>query len=343
VKGVGENAVIAIVDERKRNGRYKSVFDFMERVNLTSCNKRTIESLALCGAFDSFSDIKREQFMAYNAKSELVLDTIIRYGNRYQADMAMSKNSLFGGGDAIEITKPEIPYAPEWSPLERLNKERDLIGMFLSAHPLDEFELEINHICNTTTSDLKDLPPLQGKQLRIGGMVTNTRIGTSKAGNPYGIFSLEDYAGAFEFALFGQNFVEYNKYMFKDLYLYINAIVQEKGADYKFKKPSEPNEPKVLELKIQKIELFREIKDKLIDKLTLSIPLQSVDEELTTILSSIVLENKGNVNFYVNILDDLSPQRVKLFSRQHRLSLNSDIYKKIKRLQQEGILEYQIN
>ena len=343
VKGVGENAVIAIVDERKRNGRYKSVFDFMERVNLTSCNKRTIESLALCGAFDSFSDIKREQFMAYNAKSELVLDTIIRYGNRYQADMAMSKNSLFGGGDAIEITKPEIPYAPEWSPLERLNKERDLIGMFLSAHPLDEFELEINHICNTTTSDLKDLPPLQGKQLRIGGMVTNTRIGTSKAGNPYGIFSLEDYAGAFEFALFGQNFVEYNKYMFKDLYLYINAIVQEKGADYKFKKPSEPNEPKVLELKIQKIELFREIKDKLIDKLTLSIPLQHVDEELTTILSSIVLENKGNVNFYVNILDDLSPQRVKLFSRQHRLSLNSDIYKKIKRLQQEGILEYQIN
>jgi DNA polymerase-3 subunit alpha len=343
VKGVGENAVIAIVDERKRNGRYKSVFDFMERVNLTSCNKRTIESLALCGAFDSFSDIKREQFMAYNAKSELVLDTIIRYGNRYQADMAMSKNSLFGGGDAIEITKPEIPYAPEWSPLERLNKERDLIGMFLSAHPLDEFELEINHICNTTTSDLKDLPPLQGKQLRIGGMVTNTRIGTSKAGNPYGIFSLEDYAGAFEFALFGQNFVEYNKYMFKDLYLYINAIVQEKGADYKFKKPSDPNEPKVLELKIQKIELFREIKDKLIDKLTLSIPLQSVDEELTTILSSIVLENKGNVNLYVNILDDLSPQRVKLFSRQHRLSLNSDIYKKIKRLQQEGILEYQIN
>lgn len=343
IKGVGEGAVIAIVEERKKNGRYKSVFDFIERVNLTSCNKRTIESLALCGAFDSFSDIKREQFMAYNAKSELVLDTILRYGNRYQADMAMIKNSLFGGGDAIEITKPEIPYTPEWSPLERLNKERDLIGMYLSAHPLDEFELEINHICNTTTSDLKDLPPLQGKQLRIGGMVTNTRIGTSKAGNPYGIFTLEDYAGAFEFALFGPNFVEYNKYMFKDLYLYINAIVQEKGADWKFKKPSVPGETKELELKIQKIELFREIKDKLIEKLTLTIPLQHVDEEVTTILADIVLKNKGNVNLYVNILDDLTPQKVKLFSRQHRLSLNTDIYKKIKRLEQDGFLEYQIN
>lgn len=343
IKGVGEGAVLAIIEERQKNGRFKSVFDFVERVNLTACNKRTIESLALCGAFDSFSDIRREQFMTDNAKGELVLDSIIRYGNRYQADMAMSRNSLFGDGDAVEITKPEIPYTPEWSPLERLNKERDLIGMYLSAHPLDEFELEINYICNTTTTDLKDLNPLQGKQLRIGGMVTNIRHGTSKAGNPYGIFTLEDYAGAFEFALFGNNYVEYSKYMIKDLYLYINAIVQEKGADWKFKKPSDPNEPKALELKIQKIDLFRDIKDKLVDKLTLSIPLQNIDEELTVLLADMVLKNRGNVNFYVNIMDDSSPQRIKLFSRQHRLSIDKDIYKTIKRLKQSGILEFEIN
>jgi len=343
IKGVGEGAVIAIVEERRKNGRFKSVFDFVERVNLTSCNKRTIESLALCGAFDSFSDIRREQFMTENAKGELVLDTIIRYGNRYQADLAMTQNSLFGDSDAIEITKPEIPYTPEWSPLEKLNKERDLIGMYLSAHPLDEFELEINHICNTTTADLKDITALQGKQLRIGGMVTNLRHGTSKAGNPYGILTLEDYAGAFEFALFGNNYVEYSKYMIKDLYLYINAIVQEKGADYKYKKPSEPGEFKQLELKIQKIELFKEIKDKLVEKLSLSIPLQHIDEELTIMLTDIVLKNKGNINLYVNILDELSPQRVKLFSRQHRMSIDGDIYKKIKRLQQNGTLEFQIN
>ena len=343
IKGVGEGAVIAIVDEKLKNGRFKSVFDFVERVNLTSCNKRTIESLALCGAFDSFSDIRREQFMTENAKGELVLDTIIRYGNRYQADLAMSQNSLFGDSDAVEITKPEIPYTPEWSPLEKLNKERDLIGMYLSAHPLDEFEMEINHICNTTTADLKDITALQGKQLRIGGMVTNLRHGTSKAGNPYGILTLEDYAGAFEFALFGNNYVEYSKYMIKDLYLFINAIVQEKGADYKFKKPTEPGVVKELELKIQKIELFKEIKDKLVDKLSLSIPLQHIDEELTIMLSDMVLKNKGNINLYVQILDELSPQRVKLFSRQHRMSIDGDIYKKIKRLQQNGILEFQIN
>jgi len=343
IKGVGEGAVISIVDERKKNGRFKSVFDFIERVNLTSCNKRTLESLALCGAFDSFSDIRREQFLTENAKGELVLDSIIRYGNRYQADMALTQNSLFGESDAVEITKPEIPYTAEWSPLEKLNKERDLIGMYLSAHPLDEFEMEINHICNTTTADLKDIPALQGKQLRIGGMVTNLRHGTSKAGNPYGILTLEDYAGAFEFALFGNNYVEYSKYMIKDLYLYINAIVQEKGADYKFRKPTEPGATKELELKIQKIELFREVKDRLVEKISLSIPLQHIDIELTTMLADIVLQNKGNINLYVNILDEMSPQRVKLFSRQHRMSIDGAIYKQIKRLQQKGILEFQIN
>jgi len=201
----------------------------------------------------------------------------------------------------------------EWSPLERLNKERDLIGMYLSAHPLDEFELEINHICNTTTVDLKDLASLQGKALRIGGMVTNLRHGTSKAGNPYGIFTLEDYVGAYEFALFGNNYIEFSKYMIKDLYLYINAIVQEKGADYKFKKPSDPNSPKELELKIQKIELFRDVKDKLIEMLTLTIPLQQIDDEFATEISDLVLKNKGNVNVYIHVVDESSPNKVKLF------------------------------
>lgn len=320
-----------------------SVFDFIERVNLTTCNKRTIESLALCGAFDSFSDIRREQFFIENSKSEIVLDTIIRYGNKFQNDQAMNQNSLFGDSNAIEISKPEIPYAPEWSPLEKLNKERDLIGMYLSAHPLDEFELEINHVCNTTTSDLKDLASLEGKPLRIGGMVTNFRHAVSKAGNPYGVFMLEDYVGAFEFALFGNNYVEFNKYMIKDMYLYISAIVQEKGADYKFKKPSDPDKPKEIELKIQKIELFKEVKDRLVEKLTVTIPLQQIDTDFVIEFSELVLNNKGNVNLYIEIVDEYSPNKVKLFSRQNRLKINTDVYHKLKKAKDEGKIVFQIN
>jgi len=341
VKGVGEGAVEAIVNERKANGKFNNMFDFIERVNLTACNKRAMESLALSGAFDCFPDIRREQLFIENSKGEQVLETILRYGNKFQTDMAMTKNSLFGGLDSVEIAKPEVPYSPEWSPLERLNKERDLIGMYLSAHPLDEFEFEINHICNATTVDLKDLNSIQGKALKIGGMVTNFRHGTSKAGNPYGIFTLEDYAGAFEFALFGKNYVEFGKYMIKDLYLYINATVQAKGADFKYNKPSDPNSPKELELKIQKIEVFSEVKDKLINTLTLTIPVQQLTENFAFELTDLVLNNKGKVNLYIHVVDEQTPNKVVLFARQHRLQINTKVYHALKRAQSEGIIEFQ--
>ncbi|HET7733749.1 MAG TPA: DNA polymerase III subunit alpha, partial [Paludibacter sp.] len=311
---------------------------------LTACNKRAMESLALSGAFDSFADVKREQLFTENSKGEQVLESILRYGNKFQTDSAMAHNSLFGGMDSVEITKPEIPYAPEWSPLERLNKERDLIGMYLSAHPLDEYEFEINHICNTTTVDLKDLSVLQGKPLKIGGMVTNFRHGTSKAGNPYGIFTLEDYVGAFEFPLFGKNYIEFGKYMIKDLYLYINAIVQERGADFKFKKQeTNPDIPKELELKIQKIEVFNDVKDKLVNTLTLTIRLQQLTTDFAVELNELILKNKGNVNLYVNVVDELSPNKVKLFSRQHRFQMNTEVYHSIRKAQDEEMLEFQVH
>jgi len=342
IKGVGEGAVEAIVAERNANGKYKSLFDFIERVNLTSCNKRAVESLALSGAFDEFTDVRREQLFSENSKGEQVLETVLRYGNKYQTDMAMTRNSLFGGIDAIDISKPEIPYAPEWSPLEKLNKERDLIGMYLSAHPLDEFEFEINNICNCTTVDLKDLKELQGKALKIGGMVTNFRHGTSKAGNPYGILTIEDYVGAFEFALFGKNYIEFSKYMIKDLYLFINAIVQERGADYKYNKPStaDPNIPRELELKIQKIEVFSDIKDNLINTLTITIPLQQLTEDFATELTGLVMKNKGNINLYIQVIDENSPNKVLLFARQHRFQMNKTVYNILKKARSEGIIDF---
>ncbi len=342
VKGVGEGAVEAIVAEREANGKYKSMFDFIERVNLTSCNKRAVESLALSGAFDEFSDVRREQLFVENSKGEQVLETILRYGNKYQTDMAMSRNSLFGGLDAVEISKPEIPYAPEWSPLEKLNKERDLIGMYLSAHPLDEFEFEINNICNCTTADLKELNLLLGKALKIGGMVTNFRHSTSKAGNAYGILTIEDYVGAHEFALFGKNYIEFGKYMIKDLYLLIHAVVQERGSDYKYNKPaaSDQNVPKELELKIQKIDVFSDVKDQLVNTLTLTIPLQQLTEDFAIELTDMVTKNKGNVNLYIQVVDEESPNKVMLFARQYRFQINKSVYHILKRARDQGILDY---
>lgn len=342
IKGVGEGAVEAIVIERNKNGRFRGIYDFVERVNLTACNKKTIESLVLAGAFDGFEDIKREQFFVENKKGEIVIESIIRYGNMYQADMSTNQNSLFGDALSVDIVKPEVPFTPDWSPLEKLNKERDYIGMYLSAHPLDDYEFEIKHICNTTTADLQDLMPLMGKSVKIGGMVTNIRHGTSKNGNPYGIFTLEDYEGAFEFALFGNNYVEYSKYMIKDLYLLINAIVQPKGADYKYKTTPDPNAPVVPEIKIQKIEILNEVKDKLVNKLNITIPLEELDDEIALDMSDMVLQNKGNINVYFEVFDRITQQKVKLFARQCRVKMNKDFYNLLKKYKDEEKLDFDI-
>ena len=338
VKGVGEGAVLAIVKEREEKGRYKGIFDFIERVNLTACNKKTIESLALSGGFDEFPDVKRQQLFVENSKGELVIETIIRYGNKFQADKAMATNSLFGDSEAVEISKPEIPYAPEWSTLEKLNKERDLIGMYLSSHPLDEYEFEMRHLCNTTTGELKELETLKGRsQIKIGGLITSIRNGTSKAGNPYGVFTIEDYEGSHEFALFGKNYIEFGKYMIPNFYVCISGVVQEKGADYRFQKQNtNPDIPKELEFKIQYIDELTDIKNKYLKSIMLTVSLQQLNDGFVENLTEMVKANKGNTNLYIDVVDEESTDKVTLFARQYRFDVNKDLYKMLKRAKREG-------
>lgn len=343
IKNVGDGAVESIIEEREKNGKFKNAFDFFERVNLTSCNKKNIESLVLAGAFDAFSDIRREQFFTNNSKEEQVLETLIRYGNLYQQDASFNQNSLFGDlDDTVDIAKPEIPITPEWSSLVKLNKEREMIGMYLSAHPMDEFEFEMKHICNSNTGALKDLNGFQlGTGLKIGGLITASRTGTTKNNKPYGIFTVEDYIGSYEFPLFGKNYEDYGKYlMVKDLFIYVHCVVQEKGADYKNFKPDPSGKPE-LELKIIKMIPIKEVR-KMIKRIKISISLQKLDNDVVTELTDLVLKNKGDINVYIDIKDFFSTDKITLFSRQHSIKINSDVYQFLKRAQAEEILEFKI-
>jgi DNA polymerase-3 subunit alpha len=181
-----------------------------------------------------------------------------------------------------------------------------------------------------------------GKHMRIGGMVTEIRNGTSKAGNPFGIFTLEDYEGAFDFALFGNNYIEFGKYMIKDLYLLIHATVQERGADYKYRKPSNENDPVVPEIKIQKIEVLNEVKDKLVNTLTVTMPLDQLDDEFAVDMTDMVIQNKGNINIYFTVFDQLTQSKVKLFARQCRVKINKDFYKMLSKYKEDGKIDFQI-
>ncbi|VBB47501.1 DNA polymerase III, alpha subunit [uncultured Paludibacter sp.] len=342
IKNVGDGAVESIISERENNGKFKNVFDFFERVNLTSCNKKNVESLVLAGAFDTLPDIKREQFFTNNSKEEQVLETLLRYGNLYQQDAAFNQNSLFGSLDnSVDIAKPEIPYANEWTGLVKLNKEREMIGMYLSAHPMDEFEFEMNNICNASTADLKDLTGYQlGTGLKIGGMMTSFRRDTAKNGKPYGRFTLEDYSGAHEFFLFGDNYESFGKYLIDDLFVFIHGIVQVRGSDFKNYKP-DPNVKPELEMKIVKMMPIKDIR-KAVKRIKISLSLQKLDNDVVMELTDAILENKGDVNVYVEVKDFFSSEKVTLFARHHSIKINSAMYQYLKRAKEEEILDYKV-
>lgn len=319
IKSVGHGAVESILEERTNNGPFKDVFDFVERVNLSSCNKKNIESLALAGAFDSLPGVKREHFLSANSKGEDFLETLIRYGNRFQQDKYLSMNSLFGDDTSFMISRPELPKVEKLSDLVRLNKERELIGIYLSAHPLDDYEFILNYVCTSSCAMLQDLNPLNGKDVSFGGLVTSVREGQTKRGSPYTIMTIEDYTGSCELAFFGDDSVNFGRFARLGLSIYVTARIQSK----RFRQEE-------LEIKVSSINLLSEVKDKLVTKITLQLPITELDDTLVSELSALMKNNSGHSLLYFNIIGEASNMNVQLFSRPSKIQVNKHLIDNLK-------------
>ncbi len=329
VKGVGSNAVQAIIDEREKNGPFKSIFDFVQRVNLTACNRKNIECLALAGAFDGFPEIHREQFVEPCGKDETFADVLVKYGNKYQLDKVQSQNTLFGMmDDAIEIATPVIPPYLPWPPLTLLNKEKELIGIYISAHPLDEYSIIINDVCNTRMEEFKDMASLSGRDIVAGGIVTGLREGISKNNNKYGIARIEDFSGAGEIALFGEDWVKWGNYMKTDNFLFIKAKCQ----------PSKYNPARPV-LTISSIELLPDVKDKLVDSITISIDLNEIDKMVVTELAQLT-SRPGNTKLKVAVRDLSDRYNVELVSVNRKIEVTKDL---MNYLRNTDGMDYSIN
>ncbi|HIZ01891.1 MAG TPA: DNA polymerase III subunit alpha [Candidatus Bacteroides merdipullorum] len=329
VKGVGESAVQSIIEGREKEGPYKGIFDFVQRVNLNACNKKNLECLALAGAFDNFSELTREQYFAVNAKNESFLETLVRYGNRYQMDKAMALNSLFGGENMVDVSTPEILPAERWSDLERLSKERELVGIYLSAHPLDEFSVILDYVCNTHMKELENKESLAGREITMGGMVTAVRRGTSKNGNPYGIVRIEDYTGSAELPFFGNDWVTWQGYLGERTFLFIKARCQPKQW--------KQNE---LEIKVTSIELLPDVKEKLVEKITIFIPLSILNKGLIAELADLTKAHYGNTQLCFKVMDKDTRMAVDLVSRPVKLNVGREL---ISYLKGHPDLRFQIN
>ena len=313
IKGMGAAAAEALISEREKNGPYKDIFDVAQRVNLSACNRKCFESMALSGGFDSFG-IKRERYFAKNEKGENFFDTMLRFGQSYQVAQNESANSLFGGFEAVEIATPKIPESESWSDIERLNKERELVGIYLSAHPLDEFAVVLNNMCNTKCPEISDKEELAKRgEVTVGGIVTGVRESfTKKSGKPCGFIMIEDFSGSGELALFGETWGKWRGMFSLGCSVFITANVVQKGANY-------------YDFNIADIQYLQTVKDKRIEKLTIDIDAQKITEVQVSDLMELVKENPGSTNLFVQLKSQEHRRNVTMRSGLSGVDVNRNL------------------
>lgn len=315
IKGMGASAADSIVRERMENGPYKDIYDFAERVDLSNVNRKAFESLAYSGGFDSFG-LQREQYFAVTGKGDLFLDTIVRYGQLFQAEKAQQQNSLFGGMDAVDVVHPIAPKAEKWPVIEKLNKERELVGIYLSAHPLDEYSVVLNNMCNTRCSmigrnaNMTELA--KADEVTFGGIVTsvNERF-SQKTGKPFGFVTIEDFEGTGELALFGDDWARWNNLLKMNYTVYITAKCQ----------PRYRNNPDMLELKVQKIEQLYDVKQNRLERFTISMDATALDDAFVSELATVIEEHIGNTQLYIQLR---TPDNTVLMLRSKNGGVNVD-------------------
>ena len=330
IKGVGGAAADSIIKEREANGPYSSIFDFIQRVNLSNCNRKCIESLVLSGGFDCFSELKREDFFAKTSKGDQFIDTLVRYGQLYQAERAQARNSLFGEDNAVEISTPPIVKGEQWSDIERLNRERDLVGIYLSAHPLDEYKVILDSLCNTSCQELEDVQRLTDReQVVLGGIVTAIRQKYTKTGKPCGFVTIEDFNGSGVLPLFGEDWGRWSGMFVEGSTVYILAEMKQRFRD-----------SNLYDMKVTDVKYMQTVKDSTLTKLTISINTDKLDARTVEELNEIITENPGKTQLFFQLRDSQGKKHVLLKSQSRTVDVRSQL---INYIDQQEALEYKIN
>ncbi|MFI3315140.1 MAG: DNA polymerase III subunit alpha [Rikenellaceae bacterium] len=316
IKGVGEAATVSVIEERKKNGEFVDIYDFVERVNLQTVNKKTIENLALAGAFDSMVDFERSGFSSLNAKGATFIESLLVYGNNYKKEHVNGCNSLFADMvEEIAIEKPQCPNDLEWSQLEMLGKEKNLIGIYLSAHPLDSHRVVIENFSTHTLESLNNIEQLKDKEFVVCGMITKVFNGLTKKGDAYGRITVEDFSGTYEFALFSKDFEKFRNFCYDGYQILIRGVVSPRFRDSKDYVP-----------KITSIMTLREAKEKLIKDIAVTINLKDLDDYVVESANKILLDNKGSVSLNLKIVDYEDRITLKMISKSHKVEPTIELF-----------------
>ncbi len=328
IKGVGENAVVQLLEERNTNGPFNDLYNLVERVNLNALNKKNLEAMAVAGVFDGSTGMNRAQFFAPDTKGMSFIENLIRFGNNIKNMKSTHQQSLFGEAGGFDIVRPEPTSCPDWPKLEKLNREKEVIGIYLSSHPLDDFRLEMETFCTADLAEIQDLKEYADREVAVAGMVIDTRNGIGKNGKPYGSLTLQDYTDSFRFMLFDKEYIEFNKYFNIGLFLLIRGRIQKRQFKEEF------------DFRIKTIHLLSSVREELMKSITVKTRLEDLTTETVDGLSQIIKENQGKTELKIQISDPSEKLRVRMFSRSVRVKLSREL---ISFLDDHPTLEYNVN
>ena len=331
IKGVGGNAVATIVENRK-DGKYKSIFDLAKRIDLRSANKKAFENLVLAGGFDSF-DNHRAQYMQDEGDGITFYEKVLKYASRYQETQNSSQVSLFGDASEVQIPEPEVPFCEEWGTMKKLKQEKEVVGVYISGHPLDDFKTEMKSFTNCKVSDFNELEKFVNRELCFGGVVSDVQHRESKAGKGWAIFTVEDYEDSYDFKIFGEEYLKWRHFLVPNSFIYGRVYVKEGWTNRDTGKKGEPR------LQYNSMQMLHDVMDTQARKLTIQMPIEDLESGKIDVLKDLFTLHKGDKHLHFTIYEVANKVKLSMPSRKHKVTISNELLLELEKEQ----VKYRLN
>lgn len=326
IKGVGHGAVKTIVENRKEDGYYKSIFDLAKRVDLRAANKKSFEGLAYAGGFDCFEDTHRAQYFAHDGDGITFLEKAMKYGAKHQENENSAQVSLFGEASGVEIAEPQVPPCEEWGTMEKLSREKEVVGIYISGHPLDDFKIEMKYFCNGTISVFNDLQSVVNREITFGGVVTDVQHRVSKQGKGWALFTIEDYTDSYEFRIFGEDYLKFRHFFVVNSFVYVRAYVREGWTNRETGQKGDPR------IQFNNFQLLHDVMETYAKKLSIQLNIHDLEEDTITQLQDLIRMHEGNKNLNFLVYDNSEKLKLTMPSRKQKVKISQELLNELKAL-----------
>ncbi|MAB48343.1 MAG: DNA polymerase III subunit alpha [Flavobacteriaceae bacterium] len=333
IKGVGHGAVKTIVENRKEGGNYKSIFDLAKRVDLRAANKKSFEGLAYAGGFDCFEDTHRAQYFAHDGDGITFLEKAMKYGAKHQENENSAQVSLFGEASGVEIAEPQVPPCEDWGTMEKLSREKEVVGIYISGHPLDDFKIEMKNFCNGTISVFNDLHSVVNREITFGGVVTDVQHRVSKQGKGWALFTIEDYTDSYEFRIFGEDYLKFRHFFVVNSFVYVRAFVREGWMNRETGQKGDPR------IQFNNFQLLHDVMDTYAKKLSIQLNIHDLEKDTITQLQDLIRMHEGNKNLNFLVYDNSEKLKLSMPSRKQKVKISQELLNELKGLD----VKYKLN